>query len=152
MSHERRSPLFEIHQAGQLVNELVGREIERRRLKVGPQVILTHIARYGPLTPTELERRTGLRPSTLRERTQILLERELVRRRPSTEDRRSHTLEVTRRGRALLDAVEPAVLDAERSFEAQLDRPLADYLPMLEDLVRAGQQALVERSADSAAD
>ncbi len=91
VQHERRSLLFEIYVAGQLVNELVAREFERRRLKVGAQVLLTQIARSGPITPSELERATGLRPSTLRERMQPLFDGELVRRVPSAEDRRSHT-------------------------------------------------------------
>ena len=152
VSYVRRSVLFEIHVAGQLVNELVGREFERRRLKVGAQVLLTHLARSGPITPGELERATGLRPSTLRERMQPLFDGELVRRVPSSEDRRSHTLEVTDRGRELLDLAEPAVLDAERILEAHLEGALDEYRSALEELVRAGRAALAERSADSATD
>ena len=152
VSHERRSVLFEIHVAGQLVNELVGREFERRRLKVGAQVLLTHIARSGPITPGALERATGLRPSTLRERMQPLLDGELVRRVPSSEDRRSHSLEVTDRGRELLDAAEPAVLDAERNLEAHLEGTLDVYRPALEELVRAGRAALAAKRADPAPD
>jgi DNA-binding MarR family transcriptional regulator len=144
--HERRSLLFEIHVAGQLVNELVGREFVRRGLKVGPQVLLTHIARSGPITPGGLERETGLRPSTLRERMQPLLDEELVRRVPSEDDRRSHTLELTDRGRDVLELLEPAVRDAERSFEAHLDGRLADYRAALEALVRAGRSALAEEA------
>ena len=152
VSHVRRSLLFEIYVAGQLVNELVAREFERRRLKVGAQVLLTQIARSGPITPGELERATGLRPSTLRERMQPLFDGELVRRVPSSEDRRSHKLEVTARGRELLDVTEPAVLGAERNLEAHLEGTLDEYRPALEELVRAGQAALAERSADSALD
>ncbi len=152
VSHVRRSVLFEIHVAGQLVNELVGREFERRRLKVGAQVLLTHIARSGPITPGELERATGLRPSTLRERMQPLFDGELVCRVPSSDDRRSHKLEVTDRGRELLDLAEPAVLDAERLLEAHLDGSLEEYRSALEELVRAGRAALAEKSAETALD
>jgi DNA-binding MarR family transcriptional regulator len=152
VQHERRSLLFEIYVAGQLVNELVAREFVRRRLKVGPQVLLTQVARSGPITPSELERLTGLRPSTLRERMQPLLDGDFVRRLPSSEDRRSHTLEVTDRGRELLDATEPAVRDAERNLEAQLERPLDEYRQALEAIVKAGQAALDERSAETALD
>ena len=152
VQHERRSLLFEIYVAGQLVNELVAREFERRRLKVGAQVLLTQIARSGPITPGELERATGLRPSTLRERMQPLFDGELVRRVPSAEDRRSHRLEVTAPGRELLEAIEPAVRDAERAFEAHLDGTLECYRPALEELVRAGQAALADKSAETAPD
>ena len=115
-------------------------------------MLLTHLARSGPITPGELERATGLRPSTLRERMQPLFDGELVRRVPSSEDRRSHTLEVTDRGRELLDLAEPAVLDAERILEAHLEGALDEYRSALEELVRAGRAALAERSAESATD
>ncbi len=115
-------------------------------------MLLTQIARSGPVTPSELERATGLRPSTLRERMQPLFEGKLVRRVPSAEDRRSHRLEVTSRGRELLEAIEPAVRDAERMFEAHLDGTLDRYRPALEELVRAGQAALADKSAETAAD
>jgi DNA-binding MarR family transcriptional regulator len=83
---------------------------------------------------------------------QHLLDAGLVRRKPSTEDRRSHTLHLTKRGRELLDAVEPAVRAAEQSLEAQLGTPLGEYRPMLEELIRAGRAAVAETSADSALD
>ena len=131
VSHVRRSVLFEIHVAGQLVNELlVGREFERRRLKVGAQVLLTHIARSGPITPGELERATGLRPSTLRERMQPLFDGELVCRVPSSDDRRSHTLEVTDRGRELLDLAEQAGRAGRGAAPGSAPRRLARRVPV----------------------
>jgi MarR family transcriptional regulator, temperature-dependent positive regulator of motility len=140
----RTSVLFELYVAGQLVNELVSREVERLGLRGPAQILLWHVALHGPLTPTELERATGLRPSTLRERMQPLFDGGLVRRVPSEVDRRSHTLVVTERGRELLDAARPTIDGAERALEAQLEGGLEQYRPMLEDLVRAGQAALAD--------
>jgi DNA-binding MarR family transcriptional regulator len=148
---DRETLLFEIVIAGQLVNELAAREFARRRLKVGAQLILTHIQRSGPITPSELERATGLRPSTLRERMQPLFDGELVRRVPSTEDRRSHSFEITDRGQALQESTWPAIQAAERALEAQLGRPLETHAEALRAIVRAAQAALVD-SAESALD
>ena len=138
------SVLFELYVAGQLANELVSREVERLGLKGPAQILLWHVALNGPLTPTELERETGLRPSTLRERMQPLLDGGLVRRVPNVDDRRSHRLEVTERGRETLDAARPTVDGAERALEAHLDGGLEQYRPALEQLVRAGQAALAD--------
>jgi DNA-binding MarR family transcriptional regulator len=152
VSGDRETLLFEISIAGQLVHELAAREFVRRRYKVGAQIILTHISRSGPITPTELERATGLRPSTLRERMQPLFEGELVRRVPSTEDRRSHSFEVTERGRELLEQTWPAIEAAEQALEAQLGEPLEAHRETLVAIVRAAQAALAADSADSATD
>jgi DNA-binding MarR family transcriptional regulator len=152
VSGDRETLLFEISIAGQLVHELAAREFVRRRLKVGAQLLLAHINRSGPITPTELERATGLRPSTLRERMQPLLEAELVRRVPSTEDRRSHSFVVTERGKELLELTWPAIEAAEQALEAALGEPLEAHRESLVAIVRAAQAALAADSADSATD
>ena len=75
---------------------------------------------------------------------QPLFDGELVRRVPSEVDRRSHRLEVTDRGREILDAARPTVEGAERALEAHLDGGLEQYRTALEQLVRAGQAALAD--------
>jgi DNA-binding MarR family transcriptional regulator len=140
----RTSVLFELYVAGQLVNELVTREVERLGLKAPAQILLWHLALRGPLTPTALERETGLRPSTLRERMQPLFDGELVRRVPNEADGRSHRLEVTDRGHEILDVARPTIVAAEAALEAHLDGGLEQYRAPLEQLVRAGQAALAD--------
>jgi DNA-binding MarR family transcriptional regulator len=152
VSGDRETLLFEIVVAGQLVNELAAREFVRRRLKVGAQLLLTHIARRGPITPTELERATGLRPSTLRERMQPLFDGGLVRRVPSKADRRSHSFEITARGRQLQETIWPAIEAAEQALEAHLEEPLETHRESLGRIVRAAQAALVAESAETATD
>jgi DNA-binding MarR family transcriptional regulator len=144
VTSKRTSVLFDLYVAGQLVNELITREAERLGLKAPAQILLWHVALRGPLTPSELERETGLRPSTLRERMQPLLEGELVRRIPNDQDRRSHRLEVTDLGWELLDGALPTVLNTERALQEYLDGDLEDYRVPLARLVRAGQEALAD--------
>ncbi len=150
MARIRRSLLFEMHLAGQLVYELVAREYEQRGLKIRGQALLEHIHRRGPITPTELERETGLRPSTLRERMQPLLNDGLVHRVPSAEDKRSHRFEITTRGRDVLAEAWPAVVAADRALQAALGYGLEEHRALFEEIVRAGQSALAERSAETA--
>lgn len=134
-----RSVLFELYVAGQLANELLARELEVDRLKVGPHALLLLIERDGPLTPTQLEAATGLRPSTLRERMQPLLDGEHVVRRPSAEDRRSHSFETTTRGRELIRRAAPAVEAADQGLVAQLD---AGQIAGLRAVAEAARKAL----------
>lgn len=141
MKATRTSVLFDIYIAGQLASELLTRQLERLRLKTSAHVLLAHLARRGPLTPGDLEKETGLRPSTLRERMQPLFDGELVRRIPSGEDRRSHRIEVTDRGREMLDGAWPAIEAAERALQDQLGQELESYRATLAELVRAGQEA-----------
>ncbi len=141
---KRTSVLFDLYVAGQLVNELITREAERLGLKAPAQILLWHVALRGPLTPSELERETGLRSSTLRERMQPLLAAELVRRIPNDEDRRSHRLEVTDVGWELLDNARPTVVNAERALEEHLEGDLEEYRLPLERLVRAGRATLAD--------
>jgi len=141
----RTSVLFELYAAGQLANELIGREFERRSLKVGAHSVLLLLERRGPLTPTELEGETGLRPSTLRERMQPLFDGELVRRRPRRDDRRSHSLEVTARGRELIRKTRPLVEAAERALAAELGERLEVYREPLQRLVQGAQATLAEQ-------
>lgn len=144
MKSVRTSVLFDLYVAGQLVNELVSREATRQGLKAPAQILLWHVALSGPLTPTELERETGLRPSTLRERMQPLFDGELVRRIPCDEDRRSHRIELTEQGRGILDEAWPTVRAAEQALAVHLKGELEDYRAALEQLVRAGQAALAD--------
>ena len=55
---------------------------------------------------------------------------------------------MTDRGHEVLELLEPAVRDAERSFEAYLDGHLEEYRAALEALVRAGRAALANEAAD----
>src|SRR5262245_2785508 len=52
----------------------------------------------GPLTPTEITRWTGMRPSTITSFVKRLEARGHVRRRPNETDRRSYRLELTEAG------------------------------------------------------
>ena len=67
-----------------------------------------------------------------------------VRRVPNPEDRRSHYLEVTPKGRAFLQEMEPIVRAAERAIEGELGVPIEDYREPLERL-RKANRALLSR-------
>ena len=65
----------------------------------------------------------------------------LLSRRVSDTDRRARILEITAEGRALIDRLEPAVMEAQRLMLAGLDeREAAEFLRLLRKAVEAGNE------------
>lgn len=104
--------------------------------------LVTHIRHAQPVTPTAIAAVSGVPLTTLRDNIQRLVDRRLVRRIPNPEDRRSYLLVLTRRGEAVTQAADPALLDAYLALEQRLRLPLEEYELMLDELNAALQAAL----------
>ncbi|HEX2499503.1 MAG: MarR family winged helix-turn-helix transcriptional regulator [Actinomycetes bacterium] len=113
------------------VSDAVDREVVRRGLSVTQAGLLRIIDAYGPVTPSELERRTALPPSTLRDRVRVLVRGRYVARSRSSTDGRSFVLEVTETGRAYLAQVMPLVAQLETRIDEELDGRLDEFRGML---------------------
>lgn len=113
------------------VSDAVDREVVRRGLSVTQAGLLRIIDAYGPVTPSELERRTALPPSTLRDRVTVLVRSRYVARSRSKTDGRSFVLEVTDVGRRYLDQVMPLVAQLEARIDEELGGRLAEFRQML---------------------
>ncbi|MCI0687666.1 MAG: MarR family transcriptional regulator [Sporichthyaceae bacterium] len=113
------------------VSAAVDRELERRGISVTQTGLLRLIEQFGPVTPSELERRTGLAASTLRDRTAVLVAGRYVARTRSATDGRSFVLEVTESGRSYLAQVIPLVEDLEARLDRELGGQLAEFQDML---------------------
>ena len=138
--YRRGSVLLELGRTTAILNRLFERELARTRLRRpvhGTLLTLIHI--YGPITPTELERESGLAGTTLRENVQALLNARLVRRVPNPDDGRSYLLDSTKNGQAVLDASVPAMRAVEEAVERELGRPLESYRGSIERLRDAAQ-------------
>lgn len=118
------------------VSDAVDREVVRRGLSVTQAGLLRIIDGYGPVTPSELERRTALPPSTLRDRTNLLVRSHYVARSRSSTDGRSFVLEVTDIGRKYLDQVMPLVVQLETRIDEQLGGRLEEFRQMLTTIRR----------------
>lgn len=119
-------------------SQYVGQIIEHQlgRLGIAPTLIalLTHIGEHEPISPSELSRVAGMPTTTLRDNVQRLVDRNLVRRVSNPDDGRSYLVRRTARGRTLLDAADPALLDAYRALERRLPRPREEYERMFAEL------------------
>lgn len=84
--------------------------------------LLTVLEADGPIAQHDLARRTGIDPSTMVARMDLLEERGLVERRRSSDDRRSYEISLNAAGRRTLKALRS---DAAKSGEAMF-APLSE--------------------------
>ena len=114
--------------------------------------LLTHVRDNAPVSPSTVSLASGVPATTLRDNVQRLVDRRLVRRIPHPDDRRSYLLVLTRRGEAVTQAADPALLDAYLTLEQRLRLPLEQYELMLDELNDALQETLgsLEKSPSSA--
>ncbi|NIM49994.1 MAG: MarR family transcriptional regulator [Gemmatimonadales bacterium] len=96
---------------------------------------------HGPLTLNQLASHLYLDKSTVSRVVDTLERKELVRRRPHTQDRRAISLSPTRKGRQLCDRIQQDMADREREL-------IADFEPE----VRTAMIELIGRLAREAED
>jgi DNA-binding MarR family transcriptional regulator len=129
-----------------IVNALASQLFDRRLVKMGVKPaqagVLSLVGTHGPVTQKQLEYESGLPPTTLRERLQSLETGDFVRRVPNPSDGRSHFVELTAAGEALLEQVNAAVQHVEAEISRALGSPIDDYRAPLERLRRAEQSLL----------
>ena len=99
--------------------------------------LLTHVRDLQPVAPSEISGVSGVPMTTLRDNVQRLVDRRLVRRTPNPADGRSYLLTLTKRGEEVMQAADPALLEAYLALEARLERPLAEYERTLDELNEA---------------
>jgi DNA-binding MarR family transcriptional regulator len=123
---ERRYPnvLLQSFVTGQLVSELMRRELEPCGMTPNRFGVQSVIGAFGPLTPTELATRLGMAAPTVSAWIKRLTEDGQVARRPHPSDRRSYLLEVTDAGRESLESAFPHFGAALRKIEAALGEDL----------------------------
>jgi DNA-binding MarR family transcriptional regulator len=114
--------LLELHNADRHVHELVYEELYRRGLQPNLFAILALIGLRAPVTPTELAQESGVRPTTLRDMVNDMVDRGHVRRLENPDDKRSHFLEVTPEGRRFIKDASAAM----RAVEQELARELGE--------------------------
>lgn len=146
-----RSLLVELGIVNALASQLFDRQLAQLGLKPVQFGLLTVVATHGPITPTRLERESGLLPTTLRERLRVLERAGYVHRVSNPRDRRSHFVEITPEGVGFLKLATAAARAVECDISRALGSPLEDYRPLLEKL-RLAQQSLLEDAAPSPPD
>ncbi len=128
------------------VSAAVDRELERRGITLTYVGLLRLIDVYGPITPSELERRSALPASTLRDRVAVLMRGRYVAQMRSSTDGRSRVLEITPAGRKYLTKVMPVV----RELEARIDRELGGQLAKFQDMLNRIRTYVATTGGDEA--
>ena len=146
-THRPRSVLVELGIVNALASQLFDRRLAEARLKPVQFGLLTVVASHGPITPTNLERESGLLPTTLRERLRALERAEFVHRVSNPRDRRSHFVEITPAGVTFLKQASIAIRAVEDDLTRELGSPLEEYRPALERLRVAAQDLLARAAA-----
>jgi DNA-binding MarR family transcriptional regulator len=145
-NHRHRSVLVELGIVNALASQLFDRELAQLGLKPVQFGLLTVVATHGPITPTNLERESGLLPTTLRERLRALESAGFVQRVSNPRDRRSHFVEITPAGVSFLKQASLAIRAVENDISRELGAPLEDYRPLL-DRLRVASQSLLAAAA-----
>lgn len=138
-----RSVLVELGIVNALASQLFDRQLLQLGLRPVQFGLLTVVATDGPITPTNLERESGLLPTTLRERLRALEDAGFVHRVSNPRDRRSHFIEITPAGVGFLKQASTAARSLEADISRALGSPLEEYRPLLEKL-RTAEQSLLE--------
>lgn len=132
-----RQLLLKVATVGSYVERIVEQQLAPTGLPPYLFGLLTHIGEHAPVTPTTISVASGVPSTTLRDNVQRLVDRGLVRRTPNPADGRSYLLEPTAKGRRVLAAADPSLLEAYRALERRLSRPLAEYEAVLDELAAA---------------
>jgi DNA-binding MarR family transcriptional regulator len=123
--------LFQTYIAGQLVATLLDRHFEARGVSSNDFGLLSALGIWGPITPTELAARIGMRPTTLSSALARVSELGYVERVPNPNDGRSYLVELTEEGDRAWRAGWPAL----GSGLARLEHELGDALEQVQEAV-----------------
>ena len=143
-NHKPRSVLVELGIVNALASQLFDRRLAQLGLKPVQFGLLSVVATHGPITPTNLERESGLLPTTLRERLHALASAGYVQRVPNPRDRRSHFVEITPEGVSFLKQASVAIRAVESDISQALGTPFEEYRPLFENLRVAAQSLLTD--------
>jgi len=142
MSRPRASVILELHSADRLVRTLMLEEMARLGLQPSLFAILSLIGLHQPITPTDLALESGVRPTTMRDFVNEMVEAGHVRRVANPADRRSHFLELTPEGEQFARSASRAVDSVQRELERRLGAPIEELREPLRRLRHAARAAL----------
>ena len=137
-----RQLFLKVNTTAQYVGQIVDEQLRPIGIPGYLLALLTHVRDNAPVSPSTVSFASGAPMTTLRDNIQRLVERRLVRRIPNPDDRRSYLLVLTRRGGAVTQAADPALLEAYLALEQRLRLPLEQYELMLDELNDALQAML----------
>ena len=145
----RGSILLKAWTAAQRVNLLITRTLHAHDAWTPHYALLSMIAIAEPVTPTELARQMGLRPTTTSDYVEQLVELGHVQREPNPDDGRSYLLTVTDAGWAAFNGANKPASGALALVEENLGRPLGEVEQVIDELIAALERALEQTPSSS---
>ena len=144
MAVDPRVPtLLKLAIANAWASQMFDQEMMRRGLNPAQFGVLTLIAIYEPVTPSDLQWESGIPPATVRLRVHQLVSAGLVKRTPNLHDRRSHYLATTAKAKRLMRTAHAAAAAVEKRMGVVPGGALEE-LPALLDLAIDGARALAD--------
>lgn len=147
-----RRLFLDIFRLYQLTGAVVERQVRELGIPAYLLGLLAQIHRLEPVTPSVISMRTGIATTTLRDNIQRLVDRELIERTPNPGDGRSYLIELTDKGKRLLQAADPALLEAYLALDRRLPRASAEYEQRLAELDAALAGMLTDPAWQALAD
>jgi DNA-binding MarR family transcriptional regulator len=136
----RANVLLQVFIVSQLAGELLGRALRPAGISPDHFAVLSVVGNVGPVTPTDLARILGMPPTTVSSWVRRLTARGHITRQANPDDGRSALLEVTPRGRQMIEKTQPvfrAVLDEVNGRLGAREAAVGDSFVELQDVLRA---------------
>jgi DNA-binding MarR family transcriptional regulator len=127
-----RSPLHQLHRAGQCAAEVFQAELGSGDLTPRQYAVLVTVSQNEGLSQTHLVERTGIDRSTLADIVRRMLKKGLLQRRRTREDARAYAVKLTDEGWRTLKSVDPLARKVDERILASL--PAAQRDRFLQDL------------------
>lgn len=140
----RASTLLKTWVAAQRINLLITQALSATGVWTPHFALLSMVKILQPVTPTELARAMGLRPTTASDYLQELHGLGHIRRDPNPDDGRSYLISATPAGDDAFERANAPMLKALALVAERLGRPLEEIDEAVDDLSRAVDAALEE--------
>ncbi len=127
-----RSPLHQLHRAGQCAAEVFQAELGSGDLTPRQYAVLVTVSQNEGLSQTHLVERTGIDRSTLADIVRRMLKKGLLQRRRTREDARAYAVKLTDEGWRTLKSVDPLARKVDERILASL--PATQRERFLQDL------------------
>lgn len=135
--------VLDLYVLNQRIGELLESVLAHRGVTPAEYAVYSQLG-ISALTPSELNRRLGLKASTLSGHLAALRRRGHTRQITDAADRRSYRVELTPAGHQCLQTCRPLFRDALDRLHGNLELDLADVRRMLAAIDSAAQQAVTE--------
>lgn len=141
------SLLLQVFVAGQLVDDLLSRELGTVGSTPSRFAVESVIGVFGPITPTDLARRLGMAPTTLSTWLRRLRAEGRIVQRPNPADGRSTLVELTPAGREAFEQAGPRFRVALDALFAELGDRRGPVLDGIDELVEALRRTVADTTS-----